>query len=192
MSSHEGSPPSPRFISGVLVMSGFHRLDALFGRFYHHVGSLVGLSLGLFAVVISLDLFLRLFGLGNLPGMQEIIEYALFAGVFLAAPWVLRLGAHVRVDLLLTSLPEKAATALNRILDIAGLLICLVLVWFGSLNLSSAYAFNSLQMKYFNVPEWWLLSVFVVSFALLALEFLCRLLRDGNAPEAATEDTGGV
>ncbi|MEM7043465.1 MAG: TRAP transporter small permease [Pseudomonadota bacterium] len=173
-------------------MSGFHHLDALLGRFYHHVGNLVGLSLGLFALAISLDLFLRLFGLGNLPGMQEIVEYALFAGVFLAAPWVLRLGAHVRVDLLLTGLPKSAGDALNRVLDTIGLLICLVLVWFGSINLSSAYAFNSLQMKYFNVPEWWLLTVFVISFALLALEFVCRLLRGGDAPEAGADEAGGV
>ena len=173
-------------------MSDFHRLDALLGRFYHHVGSLVGLSLGLFAVAISLDLILRLFGLGNLPGMQEIVEYALFAGVFLAAPWVFRLGAHVRVDLLLSGLPEKAGNALNRVLDIVGLLICLVLVWFGSINLSSAYAFNSLQMKYFNVPEWWLLTVFVICFALLALEFVCRLLRGGDAPESRSDAAGGV
>lgn len=173
-------------------MSGIHRFDALLGRFYHHVGSLVGLSLGLFAVAISLDLFLRLFGLGNLSGMQEIIEYVLFAGVFLSAPWVLRLGAHVRVDLLLASLSGKTANACNRMLDIVGLLICVILVWFGAINLSTSYAFNSLQMKYFNVPEWWLLTVFVISFALLALEFLCRLLRGGNAPEAKSDEAGGV
>ena len=170
----------------------FHRLDALIGRLYHHVGSLVGLSLGLFAVAISVDLVLRLLRLGNLPGMQEVIEYALFAGVFLAAPWVLRLGAHVRVDLLLTTLPAGATKLLGRILDGLGLSVCLVLIWFGAINLSTAYAFQSMQMKYFNVPEWWLLTVFVLSFSLLALEFLCRLLRGGDAPEAKVDEAGGV
>lgn len=173
-------------------MSGFYSVDALLGRFYHQVGNMVGLLLGLFAVAISIDLFLRLVGLGNLPGMQEIIEYALFAGVFLAAPWVLRLGAHVRVDLLQTALPRRAATLLDRVLDGIGLVICLTLIWFGAINLSTSYAFKSMQMKYFNVPEWWLLTVFVVSFSLLALEFLCRLLRGGAAPESKTEEAGGV
>jgi len=165
-------------------MSGFRHLDALMGRLYHQVGNLVGVSLGLFAVAISLDLFLRLLGLGNLPGMQEIIEYALFAGVFLAAPWVLRLGAHVRVDLLLTALPLSLTKILDRVLDGFGLLICLTLVWFGSINLSTSYAFQSMQMKYFNIPEWWLLSVFVTSFSLLAFEFVCRLVRGADVPEA--------
>ncbi|MGI9509781.1 MAG: TRAP transporter small permease subunit, partial [Geminicoccaceae bacterium] len=95
-------------------------------------------------------------------------------------------------DLLLTSLPDKAANMLGRVLDAVGLLISVILIWFGTINLSTAYAFKSMQMKYFNVPEWWLLAVFVVSFALLALECLCRLLRGGDAPEAKAEEAGGV
>jgi len=173
-------------------MAAFARFDALMGRFYYHLGTWVGISIGLFAVSISLDLFLRLLGWGNLPGVQEIIEYALFAGVFLSAPWALRLGAHVRVDLLVSALPKAAATGLERALDIFGAMVCFVLIWFGSINLSQAYAFNSMQMKYFKVPEWWLLTVFVVSFFLLAVEFLSRLLRGGNAEEAAMEHTGGL
>lgn len=173
-------------------MSTFTRFDALMGRFYHHLGTVVGLSIGLFAVSISVDLFLRLFNLGNLPGVQEIIEYALFAGVFLSAPWVLRLGGHVRVDLLVSGLPSGAAVMLERFLNLFGLAICLVLLWFGSLNLQSAYAYNSLQMKYFKVPEWWLLTIFVISFSLLAIEFFSRLVRGGNANESQSEPAGGL
>ncbi len=71
-------------------MSGFHRIDALPGRFYNHFVGMSGLSLGPCPVTISLDLFLRLLRSGHLPGMKEIIEYVLFAGVFLSAHWVLR------------------------------------------------------------------------------------------------------
>ncbi len=171
-------------------MSAFKRFDALMGHFYHHLGTAIGITIGLFAVAISLDLLLRLLSLGNLPGVQEIIEYLLFAGVFLSAPWALRIGAHVRVDLLLSNLPENASRLLEILLDVFGLAICLVLIWFGTANLNFAYAFNAMQMKYYNIPEWWLLSVFVLSFALLALEFLSRLLR-GMAPEA-DKSAGGL
>lgn len=168
------------------------RFDALMGRFYNVLGTLVGISIGIFPVAISLDLLLRRLGWGNLPGVQEIIEYALFAGVFLAAPWVLRLGAHVRVDVLISALPPPAARLLDKLLDLSGLIICLVLVRYGLANLSQAYGFNSLQMKYFNVPEWWLLTVFVACFVLLSVEFLARLVRGGNPPEADEESAGGV
>jgi len=44
------------------------------------------------------------------------------------------------------------------------------------------------------VPEWWLLSVFVLSFSLLACEFLSRLIRGNDTPEIdeAADDMGAV
>lgn len=173
-------------------MITFESIDALLGRFYSAVGTAVGLAIGLFAIAISLDLLLRQFGIGNLPGLQEIIEYLLFTGVFIAAPWVLRLGSHVRVDLVISGLPKATARVLDRILDLFGLTVCLVLVWFGMINLENAYDLGALQMKYFNVPEWWFLTVFVASFAMLVFEFLSRFLRGGNAPEARREDRRGL
>ncbi|MWD26160.1 TRAP transporter small permease subunit [Aquicoccus sp. SCR17] len=166
-------------------MHVFSRLDAALGRLYHWIGTLVGISIGLFAVSISLDLVLRLFALGNLPGVQEVIEYLLFAGVFLSAPWALRIGAHVRVDLVLSSLPPGIGRALELALDFLGLVIALILIWFGFANLRFAYDIQSMQMKYYNVPEWWILTVYVISFTLIAIEFLSRMFRK---PEPAAED----
>ncbi len=173
-------------------MSGFHRFDRFLGRIYALIGNAIGLVIGLFALAISADLFLRLFGIGNLPGVQEIIEYLLFIGVFVGAPWVLRMGAHIRVDLVVSNLSFVVAKRLDRALDLLGLVVCGLLVWFGAVNLRDAYAFNALQMKYFNIPEWWLLSVFVLSFSLLAFEFLSRILRGGAAPETRSNDSGGL
>lgn len=166
-------------------MQLFIRLDSFLGRFYHHIGTLVGMSIGLFAVAISLDLILRLLKIGNLPGIQEIIEYFLFTGVFLAAPWVLRIGGHVRVDLLLSNLPLSFGKRLEQILNFFGLLVTLTLLWFGIANLKLAYGFNSMQMKYYNVPEWWILTVFVFSFTLIAIEFFSRMFRQ---PDQLTAD----
>ncbi|MEM1048959.1 MAG: TRAP transporter small permease [Pseudomonadota bacterium] len=163
-------------------MKALAALDAAMGRLYTFVGTAIGLSIGLFAVAIVVDLVLRLFEIGTLPGYQEIIEYTLFAGVFLGAPWVLRLGAHIRVDVLVDALPHNVARLLDRLLDLFGLLISLVLAWYGLQNLLTAYEFGALQRKYFNVPEWWLLSVFVLCFVLLALEFVFRLARSSGRP----------
>jgi TRAP-type C4-dicarboxylate transport system permease small subunit len=171
-------------------MLRFRSFDAFMSVFYYYVGTLVGISIGIFAVAISLDVGLRYFEIGNLPGMQEIIEYVLFAGVFLSAPWVLRLGAHVRVDVIVYALPTRIARTIDQMLDILGLIICVVLVWFGWINLSHAFETGSTQMKYFHVPEWWLLIVFELSFVLLSVEFLSRLIRGPNTPHA-TEQSGG-
>lgn len=170
----------------------FDRIDRVIGRIYAVIGALVGLTIGGFALGISIDLLLRLLEAGNIPGLQEVIEYLLFAGVFLAAPWVLRLNAHVRVDLVVGNLPTALARLLERAIDAMGLVICLVLVWYGWTNLSSAWMFQSMQMKYFQMPEWLLLTGFVVCFAMLAQEFLFRLIRNGPAPESAGQPGKGL
>ena len=153
------------------------RLDAAFGRIYEAIGTLFGIIIAGFVIGITVDLLLRTFGLGTLGGVQELIEYGLFAGVFLTAPWLLRLGAHVRVDLLLTSVSQSTLIKLERAIDIFGFIISLAMAWFSWVNLSNSWIFNAVQMKYFNVPEWWLLSVVLISFLLLATEFVFRFLR---------------
>jgi len=170
----------------------FRRIDAWVGRAYHVVGNLVGISIGLFALAISIDLGLRQSGIGNLPGMQEVIEYALYAGVFLAAPWVLRLGAHVRVDLILAALPAKTMTKIERAIDVFGVLTCCVLGWYAWKNLLNAYASGALQRQQFNIPEWFILSFLVIGMLLLAIEFIFRIIRAGSPPEASEDEEGGL
>lgn len=165
-------------------MSGFRRIDSAFGRIYGAIGALVGISIGLFAIAISVDLILRLLEWGNLPGMQEIVEYLLYIGVFLAAPWVLRLNAHIRVDLLVSALPLRARVVVERALDLAGIAICGLLFWYGLQNLLAAKAVGAMQYDYYEVAEWFLLLFFVAGFVLLGIEFLFRLIRAGTAPEA--------
>lgn len=182
-------------------MSAFHRLDRAFGAFCHALGNLIGIIIGLFALTIVVDLVMRLAGLGSLPGMQEIIEYFLFAGVFLGAPWVLRLGAHVRVDLIASAINGTGAgRVIDRLLDLAGLLVCLVMLYYGLEAAAEAIAFEAMQRKTFAMPEWVLIGIFDLSFLMLSVEFLFRLCRGaapeaedaaGHAPDAAGQDAGG-
>lgn len=173
-------------------MRFFSAFDAALGRAYRLIGNAVGISIGCFALGIALDLLLRTAGIGNLPGLQEIIGYSLFVGVFLAAPWVMRLNAHIRVDVLLSVIPQWLSRLLERILDLFGLVICLALVRYGIKNWQQAYEFGSTQFNYFEVSEWWLLTAFVICFVLLAVEFLSRLIRGGPPPDADSETQVGM
>ena len=162
-------------------------LDAGLGKIYGSVGNVTGLVIGLFAILIVLDLILRKLGLPLIEGVQEIIEYALYVVVFLGAPWVLRLGAHIRVDFLSAFIGEQNAKVLDVMTNILGLLISLVLVYYGMRNLIEAYQFGSAQRQVFVVMEWHLLIIFVLSFFLCALEFLLRMWRGHPIPEEAAQ-----
>ena len=141
------------------------------------LGALAGLAIALIAVLVSLEVGMRNVGLGTLPWLIELVEYALYAGTFLAAPWVLSLGAHVRVDILLTSLPRRAAVALEVLVDVAGAAIALALMRYGLEATLEARRIGALVIKTLVVPEWWLLAVIPFASLLIAVEFLRRALR---------------
>lgn len=168
--------PEPAGPAGAL-----ETIDRFFGRLNHGLGYLVAISIALFALSISGDLAMRRLGLGNMPWLYELIEYVLYAGVFLAAPWVLREGAHVRVDLLLTALPRGVALQLERVLDVVGAVVCAALCYYGWRAGLEAFVGDSRQFKTLVVHDWWLMAIFTVSLFLLAVEFLLRLRRTAAA-----------
>jgi len=165
---------------------------AYVARYYRFAGNFAGILIGLFAVAIATDLFMRLLKVGNLPGMQEIIEYTLYFAIFLCAPWLLRTGAHVRVDLVLTTVPKPVARGMEVMLDIIGIVMCIVLGYYAASSAIDAYFSNSYERKWFTVSNSFLRSFLIVSFTFLALEFVYRLLRlPDPAEEGRTGTQGG-
>jgi TRAP-type C4-dicarboxylate transport system permease small subunit len=141
------------------------------------LGFSAGLALACLAVLITIDVTIRNLGVGNFPWLLEVSEYVLFASTFLAAPWVLRENAHVRVDLLLTALPRTAGRLLAGLADILGLLISAVLTWYALRVTADALERGDLIFKELVVPEWPFFIVVVVSGALLIAEFSLRLAK---------------
>ncbi len=141
------------------------------------LGFSAGIALACLAVLITVDVTIRNLGIGNFPWLLEVSEYVLFAATFLAAPWVLRENAHVRVDLLLTALPRTAGRLLAGLADVLGLLISAVLTWYALRVTADALERGDLIFKELVVPEWPFFVVVVVSGALLIAEFSLRLAK---------------
>src|SRR5688572_10773859 len=106
---------------------------AAFERVMGFLCTLFGLSLGAIVALIGIDVAVRNAGLGSLPWLIELTEYVMYVGTFLAAPFVLRQGNHVRIDMLLVSLPRRFAIRLEQLVDLCGVGISLALLWYGSL-----------------------------------------------------------
>lgn len=139
--------------------------------------TLFGVAIGLLIVLMGADIFMRDLRLGSLPWLIEITEYTLYAGTFLAAPWVLRQGQHVRVDILLMSVSKRVAVRLEQFVDLCGLGISLVLLWYGASASIDAFRTDMIQFKTWNYPEWLLLLPIPLGFTLLSIEFVLRICR---------------
>ena len=147
--------------------TGFHRLNGF-------IATLVGIAIGLWAILIPLNLVLVRMEWGNMPWLIAIIEYSLYAGVFLGAPWVLQKNGHVRVDVLVAGLSDRSSRRLEFSIDIFGALLCTVLCIYGVLSAIADFDIGEINDKYVPLPGWQMLIVYIIAFAMLTIEFLIR------------------
>jgi TRAP-type transport system small permease protein len=159
-----------------------NRLSSKFGRLFGVLAATAALILLAMVLLVTADIVLRNVARGGFPWANEVTEYALYLTTLLTAPWLLRRGQHVRIDMVLVLVPPRIAWVMEALADILGLAACLVLVWYGtSMTLQSA-RLSSLTIKNLVFPEWWLLWPLPLCFALLALEFVLRFHRLMDAP----------
>jgi TRAP-type C4-dicarboxylate transport system permease small subunit len=164
----------------------------MLGRAYagalHACAVVSALVIGVVAVLVTGDVVARNLGLGTLPWIVEVSEYSLPLATFLVAPWLLYRSQHVRLDMVIRALPPAAGRALERIADALGLAISLVFVVYGVRTIASSARQGSLVIKALVFPEWWLYAPVPACFALLAVEFVRRMLGhaslEGTGPHA--------
>ncbi|UWQ62195.1 TRAP transporter small permease subunit [Leisingera caerulea] len=161
-----------------------NRLDRSFGVLLTGLAVLSAAILAAITLVIPLNVLLRNLGLPVIYGALDAIEYGLMAAAFLGAPWVLRLDAHVQVDLITHGLPPRARRRVVLAACLLGAVTCAALGWAGWQALMQSYARGSMVRTAFTFPEWWTLTVLPLSMALCTLEFLRKIFRPaaGDAP----------
>jgi len=140
-------------------------------------GAAFGIAVGILILLMSADIAIRFFKLGSLPWLIEIVEYVLCGGTFLAAPWVLRQGAHVRVDILLTSVPKWLRRRLEQFVDCCGCAVSAVLFYYGILAVHQSFMADAILFKTWWTPEWIVLLPVPVACLLLFVEFILRIMR---------------
>ena len=129
------------------------------------------LILGVTADVIVRNLFSR-----TIRGIDELSEYMLYLICLLPAPWLVWQRQHIRIDLVLNFLSQRAANRAESAIDIASVLVCGLFATLGlSLVIGSAAA-GTMVYKSFTFPEWWLYAPLPVVMGLMAAAFAVQAL----------------
>lgn len=148
--------------------------------------------LGAMTVMICADVLLRnvalIPGVQGLPWSNELSETTLYVVTMLAAPWLLREGRHIRVDILLRALPAKAGWTCEWLCDAIALACCLCVVIFATRATWESYSQGSITIKTLVLPEWWTLAPLPAAFLLLSVELLFRMRRLWRGPRAPRDD----
>ncbi len=156
-------------------------LSALYGRLLEGLGLAACGVLLVMMLMICVDVLLR--NVALLPHMRglawadEASEYMLYLVTMLAAPWLLRQGQHIRVDIVLRALPARLGWYCEWLTDAVALGCCVAMVRYGAQATYESYASHALTIKTVVTPEWWSLAPLPVAFLLLAIEVLFRMRR---------------
>jgi TRAP-type C4-dicarboxylate transport system permease small subunit len=112
----------------------------------------------------------------------------LYLVTMLTAPWLLRRGQHIRVDIVLRVVPRRAGWILEWLADALGLACCLAIAYYGARAALASFNAGSVSIKTLVTPEWWLLSVLPVAFLALSIEMLFRMRRLALGERAPRDD----
>ena len=120
------------------------RISEHYGRLLAGL-ALVGCAvLLLMMLVICADVLLRnvriLPGLLGVPWANEVTEYALYLITMFTAPWLLRQGNHIRIDVLLRAVPPRLAWASEWTADLIALACCAAIAFYGVKAVLSSHA----------------------------------------------------
>jgi len=153
------------------------RLSGAFGTVLDYLMVIACVLLLAMTMLIGGDVLTRNTGLGGIAWSNEVSESILYLLTLLSAPWLLRKGQHIRVDILLRAVPARVGWFLEWLGDLIGLACSVYLVWYGLKVLGASYSAGAITIKTLVTPEWWLIAPLPVAFLLVAIEFIFRMHR---------------
>jgi TRAP-type C4-dicarboxylate transport system permease small subunit len=158
-------------------MISMNRASAAFGRLLDALAFMAALILLAMVVIVSVDIVLRNIMGAGIAWSNEISEYALYLMTLLTAPWLLRRGQHVRLDIVLTLVPPRAAWLMEALGDVLGFAVSVTLICYGLVMTFDSARLGAITIKNLVFAEWWLLAPLPAAFVLLAVEFVFRFQR---------------
>ena len=168
------------------------RLSHVYGQFLARLALLGCAILLAMMLIIVGDVVLRNLAIPGLPqGLawsNEISELMLYLITMSVAPWLLRQGQHIRVDIMLQAIPARLAWSLEWVGDLIGFVCCIVIAWYGAKAAWSSYASGAVNIKTLVTPEWWALAPLPLVFFLLAVEMVFRMIRLQRGPRGPRHD----
>jgi TRAP-type C4-dicarboxylate transport system permease small subunit len=169
-----------------------HRLSGLYGRLLDALALAACVLLFFMMLVICADVLFR--NVPLIPGVRgvswgsDVTESGLYLLTMLTAPWLLRQGQHIRVDILLRAVPRTVAWVCEWATDIMALACCIVIANYGFKAMFASMKTGSMTIKTLVTPEWWSLAPLPVTFVLLAIEVVFRMHRLYGAERGPRDD----
>ena len=118
----------------------------------------------------------------------EVVEYMLFFIAFLGTTWVLRSKSHISVTIVVERLKPRAQRYCNLFACAMGILISLVIFWYGVKTTWDCCVTDVRVVKTFALPKWYFLSFIALGYFLMLIEFIRQFLGHVSHMGSRTEE----
>ncbi len=162
----------------------------LFDRLLAFTGAVPGVIVALLAVGVAAEVVARNLGLSGFYWMLEAVEYGLLTLTMVGAAYILSIGRHVTVDLVLSALPRGAYRQFRIGINLVIVVVAAVIVYYGTITTHLAWVEDSTLYKSFDIKEWIPMAVVPGGMALFLVEAVRQFIRS-VAPDAADQAPRG-
>lgn len=174
-------------ISGYLYV--LKSAEKIFDQLLDVLAFLAGLIFIFMMLVDCCDVVMRYLFKNPLAWVTEICEYLMLYLTFFGAPWLLREGGHVNVDIIFIQLPPKLKTPFKLITCSFGAIACCFLFLYGTECTWDFYSRHMTEIKTLNIQKWILMWVIPFGGLLLSIEFLRQMYQNFASSKSGQEKT---
>lgn len=147
------------------------RGKGILDRVIDFMAFIAGFLLAGAVLIVSLEICMRYFFRRPQIWTVEVCEYILFILAFLGAPWLLKKGGHVSVDIVVERLNAKARRYLNLVSCGIGVCISALITWVSALAAWGSYQGGVVVTKTLTIPKHYFLLFITLGYFFLILEF---------------------
>ncbi len=148
-------------------------------RFNDLFSLVAGAVIGFTALIVIYEVVMRYLIKRPTTWVNDISEILLVYCTFLGGAWVLRVGGHIKVDVVVTLMRQRQQVFMGIIQDILSLFFCIVFTWITWESLwDSIITQERTAGGLFSVPLWAVYVVIPFGALLLCLQ-LIRQIVDG-------------
>jgi len=137
---------------------------------------IAGVLLCLVTLFVSYAVVIRYLGFNPPAWVLQYTEYALLWMTFLGAAWLLREGGHIKIDTIVARLKPRALKRVEIIDHMLGMVVCLIIFWFGCVHTIDLFQRGIMDVKGVSVPKFAFFLVIPIGGLMLLLQFVRDLV----------------
>jgi TRAP-type C4-dicarboxylate transport system permease small subunit len=148
----------------------------IFDRIIDFMAFLAGVLLVGAVLIVCFEIWMRYFVRRPQVWTVEVCEYILFAIAFLGAPWLLKKGGHVSIDIMVAQMGPKTRNYLGLFSKAMGVLISAIICGFSMATAWDSYVSGVVVIKTLSIPKYYFLMLIALGYFLLLIEFARQFL----------------